>query len=466
MSHSSLFFKVISIPGVRGARAIQEFLKSIHQQLVENQKVAMKVTIADEAQPIDVDPETSKGSFLVDAITGKEYLNFHGGFGADALGMNHPSITPELITALGKTVALKMAHADFRTTFSNAASKAIYELLAAPSGFVRMYFTDGGSMANSEAVWACIYTKTKLNLSQRITVKADAVMALKGAFHGRNGTGASLTEGNPKIAGHPQLPNFEHVPRPDFTPESIQGTLSQIKTYCQNNPHKLAAFIVEDGIQCEAGDKPIPKEFYVGLRKLADQYGFYVIYDAVQTGFYSTGHAFAYQAIDAPAPDIVTGSKKSSLGYVFAGERIMRVKGNAFVAPGIIDSTWFGNSSDYVMMAAKLLIIKAEKLDENASVQGEKLVTGLKKLAQEFPKFIKEARGIGLVDTLEFHTKEDCFAFIDIALAQGLMVLASRNPNVVRIRPNLAITDEEVALGLKLMKQTLLVMSGALKSRL
>ena len=451
---TSIKFKIIS-EGLAGAKAVFKFLQSFWEAKSANRDVALQTTIAGEAIPIDIDIKRSRGARVVDAFSGKPYVNFHGGFGSDPLGFNHPSYTREFKEAAGEVGVNKMAHADYRSLESNASARVIFEEYAAPNGFKSMYFTDGGSMANAEAVWAAIYTKNMQNLKRGKGVTADAVMALEGAFHGRNGTGASLTHGNAKIAGHPKITSFSHVKRPLKSSESIRESLRQIEDYCIKNPDKLAAFIVEDGIQCEAGDIHIAKAFYEGLRKLANQYGFFVIYDAVQTGFFSTGEDFAYKTIGAPAPDIITGSKKSRLGYVFAGERMMSIPGNAFVAPGVIDSTWFGHSVDYLMMASSLLIIKAENLHENAKVQGKNILAELKKLQAEFPEFIKDARGLGLTLTLEFHMPEACKHFIDQTFTEGVIVLGSRNPNVVRLRPNLAIREDEIKEGIDGLRRAL-----------
>lgn len=456
--HHTLLARFLAAPRLK--TAIDHFLTSIQTQIIRNRKITMDHTIALESQKVDIDLTKSHGSWIVDAVTGEEFLDLHGGFGSNALGFNHPTLNnPEFNQLLARVAANKVAHADYRTQEGNAAVREIYERFAKPAGFEQMYFTDGGSMAVAEAVWASIYTKTVDNIHHNIDIKADAVMSLRGAFHGRNGTGASLTNENPKISGHPQLPNFQKVPHPGETKGSLQETLKSIEQYCIDNPHKLAAFIVEDVIQCEVGDRHIPVEFYTELRALADKYGFFVIYDDVQTGFYSAGTPLAYQSTGAPAPDIVVGSKKSGLGYVFAGERALEVKGNAFVAAGIIDSTWFGNSADYIMMAAKLIIIEEENLAKNVKIQGETLLKGLKQLEEEFPEFKLKSRGKGVTLTLEFESPKWCSDFIETAYKNHLIVLGSRNPMVVRLRPNLAITDAEVEAALTKMRQTLQQMS-------
>jgi len=127
----------------------------------------------------------------------------------------------------------------------------------------------------------------------------------------------------------------------------------------------VAAMIVEP-MQSSSGYIVPPKEFLVGLRKLADKYGFVLIFDEIQTGLGRSGKMFASEH-SGVAPDITLVGKALGAGFPMSA-----VVGRAEIfedaAPGFIVSTYAGSSlgcavgnkvieiiegDDYVGIAAK-----------------------------------------------------------------------------------------------------------------
>ena len=58
-----------------------------------------------------VDTEKSHGSYIVDAETGKEYLDCYSQFASQPLGWNHPALT-KAIGHLGRAALHKLANSD------------------------------------------------------------------------------------------------------------------------------------------------------------------------------------------------------------------------------------------------------------------------------------------------------------------------------------------------------------------
>src|SRR5687767_10682854 len=66
---------------------------------------------------IVIDLEKSRGSRLVDAATGREFLDLYGFFGSMAVGFNHPHFErPEVHQDLLSTIRTKVANADVYST--------------------------------------------------------------------------------------------------------------------------------------------------------------------------------------------------------------------------------------------------------------------------------------------------------------------------------------------------------------
>src|SRR5262249_14531915 len=156
-------------------------------------------------------------------------------------------------------------------------------------------------------------------------------------------------------------------------------------------PHDIAAIIIEP-IQSEGGDNHFREEFFVELRRLADERDALLIYDEVQTGVGPTGKWWHFQHTKV-VPDIICFAKKMQVGGIMVGDRIDDVAENVFVKPGRINSTWGGGLVDMVRCTRLLEIIVEENLVENARLRGAELLLGLEEIQARHSKIIDNVRG-------------------------------------------------------------------------
>lgn len=408
-----------------------------------------------------LDSVRSQGASLINALDGRDYINFHGGYRSNALGENHPGFTAQDIEKIARATINKQAHADIYTSDQLQAIETISNLYMRPAGFEKAFFIDGGALAVENALKIALRNHAlTLQANDQLSdeqVGKGVIIGLTGAFHGRSGITMTLSRTDPgKSEFMPKLP-WPAI-TPPYHAREVDACIAQLSQILQEYAPNVAGLVLEP-IQCEGGDRILPTRFFESLRQLADQHGFYLIYDETQTGFYVTGEAFAFQALGLPAPDIICGAKKSSIGYVFAGQRVLSVKGNAFEASSKINSTWGGHGGDYLVCARKLELIQQFNIGEHAKNQGRYLLGKLVTLCQDYPNFLVAPRGVGLLVAVDCPSAEIRERLIDSCFENRLLLLSGgvprTGPYTLRFGPPLTITEAELDEGLKRLEDAL-----------
>jgi L-lysine 6-transaminase len=167
-----------------------------------------------------------------------------------------------------------------------------------------------------------------------------------------------------------------------------------------------------------------------------------MIFDEVQTGCGLTGTAWAYQQLGV-APDVVAFGKKTQVCGVMAGRRVDEIADNVFTVASRINSTWGGNLTDMVRARRILEIVEADGLFENAAAQGRYLRARLNELADDFPAFVHDVRGRGLMCAFSMPTTADRDALVRRLWQNGVIVLPSGQASV-RFRPALTVARAEI----------------------
>ena len=137
---------------------------------------------------------------------------------------------------------------------------------------------------------------------------------------------------------------------------------------------------------------------------------------------------------------------------MMAGPRIDDEPDNVFRVSSRINSTWGGNLVDMVRAQRYLEIIEEEGLVLNAAVTGEHLRHGLEALATSRPDVLSNARGRGLMCSLDFRDGATRDVVQDQAYELGALILGC-GAHSLRFRPPLDITVAEVDEGLEILKR-------------
>jgi L-lysine 6-transaminase len=427
------------------------------------------------SEPIVVDLEGSHGAYLRDALTGRDYIDFFTYFASAPIGHNHPKMHDSgFIEKLLSAAITKPSSSDFYTTYM-AEFVETFARLAMPADMPHLFLIGGGALAVENALKVAFDWKVRRNFARvgkpaadgglhRIDGLGGRVIHFREAFHGRSGYTMSMTntEDARKYLYFPKF-DWPRVINPKLrfpvTPEVLADVkhveeiaIAQIEAAVQQFPGDIAALIIEP-IQGEGGDNHFRPEFFVELRRLADQHEFLLIADEIQSGMGITGKMWAMEHMGVK-PDIIAFGKKSQVCGIIVGPRIDEVEGNVFHEESRINSTWGADVTDMVRSTRFLEIIHEEKLLEHTRLMGEVLMAGLHNAAESAKGFITNVRGRGMMVAFDVPDKSARDAMIDRMKENGLYALKSGNRSI-RFRGMLDTPAEVIEKAIKIVEQSL-----------
>ena len=393
--------------------------------------------------PIVWNIQKSQNSFLYDIHTNEEYLDFHGGFGSNPIGWNHPKLTKHFSSGLwNKHFLNKPANCDFYTQeYIEFIDK--FQTTIIPKNYPHLFFIDGGALAVENALKIAMDWKYQKNGDNNEDL---SIAHFTKAFHGRSGYTMSLTNTEPH-----KTKNFTKFNWPRFLPSIKTGTLPQnqevydefaigeVEKYFKEHHKSIAGLIIEP-IQCEGGDRHFTKYFLQNLQRLCNEHDVLFILDEVQTGFYTTGKTWCFQHYDLE-PDLVCFGKKSQQCGVFGGKRLDEIQNHCFNTSGRLGSTWGGNHIDMIRSSKIIDIIKEDNLELNATERGNQWSDEMKMIQSNK---IKNIRNLGLIMSFDCESTEKRNQLLDILKKNKLLALGA-GENTIRMRPNLAVSKTDIS---------------------
>ena len=362
-----------------------------------------------------------KGSYLY-TKSGKKYLDFLSGIAVNTLGHSHPA----LIKALN-TQAKKVWHVS--NSFEIPEGENLAKKLSRKTFAEKVIFVNSGAEANEAAIKIArryFYSKGQPHKNR--------VLCIKNSFHGRTlanifASGSKkMTEGfGPKVSG------FDHF---KF------GDLKSLKKKINRN---TAAIFFETAMG-ESGIKVNSKSFLKEVRKICNKKNILLILDEVQCGIGRSGKFFAYEYSNVK-PDIVPIAKGIGGGFPI-GAVLMTKKVAKCMVPGTHGSTYGGNPLAMVIGNAVMDQVFKKNFLKNVRKNSEYFLSNLNFIKMNFPKIIKEVRGVGLL--IGIQVKVDLTSFIN-KLTQNQLLTIRAAENVVRILPPLNVKKKEIDKALKII---------------
>ena len=403
-----------------------------------------------DGYPVVLDLEQSEGVWMHDGVSGKKYLDAFSFFASWPMGYRHPMLEePDFQQELLRAASTKVANSDIYTT-EMARFVDSFGSKVTPEGFPHHFWISGGALAVENGLKAAFDWKARKlgRTSFSDAVNDLVVLHFRQAFHGRSGYTLSVTNTLPDKIG--LFPNFDwpriHNPVIEF--DLIGGiandieaeeakAIAEVEAAFERYGNKIAAILIEP-MQGEGGDNYFRGEFLAALRRFADEREALLIFDEIQTGFYSTGTAWMWQQYGV-APDVVAFGKKTQVCGIYASERIDEVPDNVFAKSSRINSTWGGNLADMVRARRFIEIIEKEDLGNHIAAMGERLVQGLRSLARDTGRFTNP-RGMGSLVAMTLESGEDrngvlgrMFENEALALPSGPRAIRFRLPFVIKV---------------------------------
>ena len=364
-----------------------------------------------------------KGSFIY-ANNGKKYLDFCQGIAVNSLG----HANPHLINAISKQ-AKKLWHVS--NAFEIPEGERLAKRLTQKTFAEYVIFQNSGTEATEAAIKVArryFYSIGK--------PKKNRILCIKNSFHGRT-IAAIFASGSKKMTQGfgSKVPGFDHFKFGDF--KSLKKSIT-----------KNTAAIMIETIMGEGGIKVHSNSFLKKLRKICNQKKILLILDEVQCGIGRTGKFFAYEYSNVK-PDIVPIAKGIGGGFPI-GAVLMNKKVASGMIPGTHGSTFGGNP--LAMSVGNAVLDKIFKKDFMKNVQkiSKYFHSQLNLIKDDYPKIIKEVRGVGLLIGLQLYNDQTKFIK---KLEDNKLLTIRAAENVIRIFPPLIVKKKEIDLAIKIIKK-------------
>jgi 4-aminobutyrate aminotransferase len=388
---------------------------------------------------------------VVEDVDGNRFLDFMAGIAVCSTGYSHPAVVRAIKDAADRF--LHICGSDFYYESMAALCERLARIAPGPSP-KRVFLTNSGTEATEGAI--------KL---ARYSTRRTAIVAFRGAFHGRSTGAVTLTSSKARQhAGFgPLLPDVHHVPfayryRCQWCADKGDCTRGCIDLIEQDlfarhlDPHDVAAIFVEP-VQGEGGYVVPPPGWLRDLRALCDRYGILLVADEVQSGVGRTGKMWACEH-EGVEPDILLTAKGLGSGMPIGA--IVAKESVSTWESGSHGSTYGGNPVCCAAALATLDLVEGG-LMANAVAMGDRLMTGLRTLQEKYA-CIGDVRGLGLMIGVEFvkdrHTREPAPELLkDLVLnafARGLLLLGA-GKSTLRLAPPLVVDDYDVDTALRML---------------
>lgn len=433
----------------------------------EQVKQTLAKTILADGFDFTYDIEKSKGVYLHDAISKKDFLDFFTCFASVPLGYNHPKMVEDenfkhhlLLAALANpsnSDVYTQQYATFVDTFTK---------VAMPKYMKHAFFISGGTLAIENALKVAMDWKVQLNFKKGYQQeKGHQVLHFQKAFHGRSGYTMSLTNTSPEKTKWYAKFDWPRISAPVVKYpinvaeiEQLEAqSIAAIKKAFADNKDDICAIIIEP-IQCEGGDNHMRREFFEQLRQLADEHEAMLIYDEVQTGVGLTGKFWCHEHFGERArPDIIAFGKKMQVCGIMVSDKVDQLQQNTFNTPSRLNSTWGGNLADMVRSTQILNIIAEDNLVNHAQTAGTYLLNKLNKIAEKYP--VTNVRGKGLLCSFDFATADLRNLFIKLGMQNQVLFLGC-GERTIRFRPALIMDNDAIDQGMAVMDQIMAKLLG------
>ena len=367
-----------------------------------------------------------KGSFLY-STNGKKYLDFVQGIAVNSLGHANPN----LIKAISKQ-SKKLWHVS--NAFIIPEGEKLAKRLAKKTFADFVIFQNSGTEATEAAIK--VARRYFYSIGQP---KKNRILCVKNSFHGRT-LAAIYASGSKKMTEGfgPKVDGFDHFEFGDH--KSLKKSITS----------RTAAIMVET-VMGEGGIKVIPDWCLKELRKICNEKKILLILDEVQCGIGRSGNFFAFENSKVK-PDIVPIAKGIGGGFPLGAVLMNKRVASAMIA-GTHGSTFGGNPLAMSVGNAVLDQIFQKGFLTNVKKISKHFHFELNKLKIEFPKIIKEVRGVGLLIGLQLYS--DQTKFIQKLIDNRLLTIRAAE-NVIRILPPLNVKKSEIDIAIKIIKKVCL----------
>ena len=422
-----------------------------HEELLARHRAVMPAWMAlYYERPIEL--ASASGRRVTDR-EGRTYLDFFAGILTNAIGYD----VPEISDAVRSQLDTGVLHSS--TLYLIRSQVELAERIAELSGIpdAKVFFTNSGTEANETALMLATGYR-----------RSDQVLALRNSYHGRafgtvaitGNRGWSTSSLSPvKVSwvhgGYRFRSPFKDLSDADY----VTACVADLREVLETSTAGDVACMVVEPIQGVGGFSLPPDGLFAAFKEVLDEYGILLVSDEVQTGWGRTGEHFWGIQAHGVVPDAMTFAKGLGNGLAIGGVVARGDLMDSFTANSI--STFGGNPVSTAGALATLDYLLDHDLQANAAKLGERLIDGLRRVAEDRPA-VGDVRGKGLMVGVELvgpagePDPAKAAAVLEGAREGGLLVgKGGLYGNVIRLAPPMTVTEDEVEEALGILEDVL-----------
>jgi 4-aminobutyrate aminotransferase-like enzyme len=385
---------------------------------------------------------------------GREYLDAVSGTNGPAMvGHAHPHVTAALAEQLATLPSHFLIHDSVPLIRFAERIDAI-----SPVGPAKTFLCAGGGEAIEAAV----------KLAMKVTGRAG-IVSLDGAYHGMSLATMGLSGIPPLTDWLPAAvtwPGFRHAPRPDPDRGSAGaadplGAARALETTLDAGDEPPAAVLLEL-VQGPGGHVELPDGYAAEVARLCRERGTLLIVDEVQTGLARCGATWACD-MHGVTPDVVVIGKAFGGGFPFGG-----VLARADLVDEELESspwhilTFMNQPLQAAAGNAVLDVVEESALCRRAETLGARARARFEDMRDRY-EVVRDVRGPGLFIGVELvedratgePAADACTAAWDDAMERGLITWFGGAGNVMKFKPPLVASDDEIERMLDLCEGTI-----------
>ena len=404
--------------------------------------------------PFVIDLAKGHGMYL-GTVDGRELFDWAGHYASKLIAHNHPALyEPDYVRRLTVAANNKLPNPDMLTPECLAYYRELYALAPvsmkrASGAHLEVYSINSGAEAVENMMKYFINLHHEKLLARGRLPGVRRFIYFEQAFHGRTVFALNVTqiEHDPMITKdfHGFIPGNMQLPFPALDTDAseadnlaeVDRCLELVEDCLRRYRGEVVGLVVEP-IQGAGGHRVAHKSFFQGLSRLAEQHDVYLGFDEVQTAGGQTGSFFGFEQFDLPyPPQAIACGKKLANGVIYMK--------NPMTDRGVLDSTWGGTLADMVRFVQEMRVVRDEKLLEQVPEKTAALLAMLRALQARHPGKLCNVRGLGLYQGFSLREPGQKGELIELALQEYDVLFLGAGPDSVRLRPNLSVTEADIA---------------------